>query len=108
MSIAIKDFVKKFMPRDMIYTILKNKAPGIEKDSIRAWKEAFGVLAPLVEVRKHWDAIEFEDEYKKKVSMMTLEIQQLASRYEQNDTIIIEGDIDIPPTNPIVLTKEEI
>ena len=108
MSIALKYVFMKFMLRHRAYKVLKYKAHEVEHDCIWIWKEAFGFITPSVEVREVQDAIEFEDEYKKEVSMMTTEIQQLASGYKQKDSIIIEDDTDIPPTNPNVLIKEEI
>ena len=72
------------------------------------WKEVFGVLAPLVEMRECQDAIEFQDEYKKKLAKLTIEIQQRVSSYEEKGIATIEDDTNTPPPNPNVLTKEKI
>ena len=52
MYMALKDFVKKFVLRDMEYKILNNKAPKVEKYSIRVWKKLFRVLTPMVDERE--------------------------------------------------------
>ena len=46
MSIWLKDFVKKFMPKERGYKILMNKAHEVEQESISIWKKAFGFLIP--------------------------------------------------------------
>lgn len=46
MSIALKDFVNKFLPKERAYKILKNKANEFEKEIILIWKEAFVLLVP--------------------------------------------------------------
>ena len=108
MSIALKDFVKKFMLGGSEYKFLKNKAHDVEQDSIRVWKETFGVLTPTIEERESQDAIELEDDYKKEVTKLIVEIEELVSGYELKETIRIEDDTNTPLPNLNILTKEEI
>ena len=76
MSIALKELVKKFMPRDRAYKILKNKAHDVEQDNIKVWKEVFGVITPIVEVKEGRDA------YKEEVAKLTEEIKKLVDQCE--------------------------
>ena len=87
---------------------MNNKAPEIEKDNIRIWKESFGVLTPTIEEREGQDAIEFEDEYQQEVSKLRIEIKEIVRAYELKDIVTIDDDTNTPPPSPNLLTKEKI
>ena len=67
MSIALKDSVKKIMPRDRAYKVLKTKVPEVEEANIKFQKEVLRVLTPTIEVREIQDAIKIEDGDKQEV-----------------------------------------
>ena len=48
LSIAIKYFVKKFMPKEWSYKSLMNKAHEVEQESLNIWIEEFGFLNPSI------------------------------------------------------------
>lgn len=62
MSIALKDSIKKLMPRDSLYKALKEKVPKVEKKSIGFQKEVFVVKTLTIEVRGSQDNIELTEE----------------------------------------------
>ena len=61
MSIALRSFAKKFVPKTRAYKILRNRIEGVVQESKFIWKKEFGLMPPIVEEEKEDEKVELEN-----------------------------------------------
>jgi hypothetical protein len=112
MSIALKDYAKKFMPKKRAYKILKNKIEDVVQEKILVWKKVFGLLAPPAIEEKEEEETETveldnQEDYDEPNNLEE-HIRRKVEETEQKDVVTIEEIPDETWKILNVLTKEEL
>lgn len=101
MSISIRDFAKKFVPKVRAYKILNNKLDEVKKESILIWKKSFGFLLPSSEEEKEEegrDVIElYNQEDYDELESLEEQVRNLVDGSEQQNVVTMEYVLDSSP-----------